>query len=469
MRHSYWFRRTPLFLIQILAIILILSTLAPAAHYPDQQYILEGADSLLFNADTTDIIPTQDGKGIQLKNDALNGSIILRAQSSDFPFDIGLPSWNGTAPGDAGGFRVFVRVPSSGGGWTPWLEVGYWKANLWSGDKNTSCNDGYINIDTGIFYDFKSQWQFKVEMKRNSTDVESPTLGLISFTASDERTTDQVNLTAIYNDNPDPIYIDTQHIWQYSVDDQIGGRICSPTSASMVLRSYDIPVDPYQFALDNLDPYYDIFGVWPRTVENASEHGLRGTVNRYRTWSETRPILESGGRVVMSVGSPLYPNGHLIMLAGFNDNGWPIVHDPARSDGYAYIHNKAQLSESWFNKGGVAYTFYLRDTSAVSTEIASESAPIGQFSLAQNYPNPFNGSTNFYYTVPKQSHVSLTIYNLRGELVTQIVDQPQSAGEYTLQWNGIDQQNRSLASGEYIYTLSMDRQIKHSGKLILLK
>jgi len=440
-----------------------------AEQYPDQQFILEGADSLLFNADTTNIIPTQDGKAIQLKDGALSGSIILRAQSSDFPFDIGLPSWNGTAPGNAGGFRVFLRVPASAGGWTPWLEVGYWKANLWPGDKITSCSDGYINIDTGIFYDFKSRWQFKVEMKRNSTDVESPTLGLISFTASDERTTDQVNITSIINDNPDPIYVDTQHIWQYSVDDQIGGRICSPTSASMVLRSYQIPVDPYQFALDNLDPYYDIFGVWPRTVENASEHGLRGTVNRYRTWSETLPILANGGRVVMSVGSPLYPNGHLIMLAGFNDDGWPIVHDPARSDGYAYIHNKAQLSESWFNKGGVAYTFYLRDTSAVSTEIATETGTVRQYSLIQNFPNPFNGSTNFYYTVPRMSHVVLKIYNLRGKLVTQIMDQTQSAGEYTIQWNGIDLHNRSLASGEYIYTLSLNKQIQQSGKLILLK
>jgi len=41
-----------------------------------------------------------------------------------------LPSWNGTAPGDNGSFRVMMRFPYLTG-WSPWLDVGYWKVDLW--------------------------------------------------------------------------------------------------------------------------------------------------------------------------------------------------------------------------------------------------------------------------------------------------------------------------------------------------
>ena len=90
-----------------------------------------------------------------------------------------------------------------------------------------------------------------------------------------------------------------------------------------------------------------------------AEFGLDGAVTRYRTWSEAREVLANGGRISMSVGPPLYP-GHLMMFAGFTSDGRPIVHDPAKSNGYSYIFNKTSLSQSWFAKGGVAYTFYFQ-------------------------------------------------------------------------------------------------------------
>jgi hypothetical protein len=88
-------------------------------------------------------------------------------------------------------------------------------------------------------------------------------------------------------------------------------------------------------------------------VQNAAEYGLDGAVTRYRTWSQARGVLANGGRIAMSVGLPLY-SGHLMMLAGFNTNGDPIVHDPAKSNGYSYVFNKNDLSHSWFDKE-VAY------------------------------------------------------------------------------------------------------------------
>jgi len=97
-------------------------------------------------------------------------------------------------------------------------------------------------------------------------------------------------MNAIVNDNPQAIFIPTDFVYQYGVDPVIGPDICSPTSVSMILKSYNIDVDPYQFALDTHDPYFDMFGIWPRVVQNASEFGLDGAVTRYRTWSEAREV-----------------------------------------------------------------------------------------------------------------------------------------------------------------------------------
>ena len=198
------------------------------------------------------------------------------------------------------------------------------------------------------------------------------------------------------------IFIPTEHYYQYALDPGIGGDICSPTSVSMVLKSYNIDVDPLQFAKDNYDTYWRMFGIWPKAVQNAAEYNLNGEVSRYRTWSEAYDVLAAGGRIVMSVGMPLY-TGHLMMLAGFDSQGNPLVHDPARKDGEGYKFDKTDLSKSWFNKGGVAYTFFLDSTTTTSVENENHVQVVKDFKL-NVYPNPFNPQTNIRFEAPEKNY-----------------------------------------------------------------
>lgn len=440
--------------------------------YPDQLYVVKGADSLLFNPEANyNMTAIQDGSGIQLADDAYSGFIVMESKSSIFPYDIGLPSWNGTAPGGNGGFRVLIRVPY-GNGWSPWLEVGYWKNNLWTGSKSTSFARGRIDIDTVVLYDFTDQWQFRIEMRRNSLDTPSPTITRLSYYISDDRTTQNINYTSILDDKPEPIFIPTTFLAQNSISDEYGGRICSPTSVSMILLSYDIEVDPLQFAMDTYDPYYGIFGVWPRVVQNASEFGLVGTVTRYRTWSEAWEVLANGGRIAMSIGQPLY-GGHLVMLAGFNENGDPIVHDPARTyDGYSHVFNKYQLSQAWFAKGGVAYTFYPTDSSAVSSVMLAEGENFRfseDFKLHPNFPNPFNAATTICYELKVQGFVELSIFNIRGELVTQLVADQRNPGAYRALWDGRNSYGQVVSTGAYIYRIRINNDHVKSKNLLFIK
>lgn len=91
-----------------------------------------------------------------------------------------------------------------------------------------------------------------------------------------------------------------------------------------------------------------------------------------------------------------------------------------------------------------------------------------EFGLAQNYPNPFNPETEITWQMPAAQHVSLTIYDLRGRLVTTLVDERKEVGNHTVRWNGRDDLNQPVASGIYFYRLQTERFCK-SGKAILMK
>lgn len=72
------------------------------------------------------------------------------------------------------------------------------------------------------------------------------------------------------------------------------------------------------------------------------------------------------------------------------------------------------------------------------------------FSLSQNYPNPFNPSTNFAFTLPEQSEVTLSVFNITGEEVAKVIDSKVlPAGNHSLEFNA-----SNLNSGVYLYRLS---------------
>ena len=68
--------------------------------------------------------------------------------------------------------------------------------------------------------------------------------------------------------------------------------------------------------------------------------------------------------------------------------------------------------------------------------------------LAQNVPNPFNPTTAIRFKVPMRGHVSLKVYNMRGEEVASVVDQEMPAGAYERSFSA-----SGLSSGTYMYRL----------------
>jgi hypothetical protein len=85
-----------------------------------------------------------------------------------------------------------------------------------------------------------------------------------------------------------------------------------------------------------------------------------------------------------------------------------------------------------------------------------------------NYPNPFNPETTITFYIPKHEQVKLDIYNIRGQKVKTLVDEPYESGIHQIVWEGKDKNDRRVSSGVYIYRLQTESYTA-TKKMMLLK
>lgn len=91
------------------------------------------------------------------------------------------------------------------------------------------------------------------------------------------------------------------------------------------------------------------------------------------------------------------------------------------------------------------------------------------YSVSQNYPNPFNASTVIKYSLPDNARVKIEIFNILGQKVKTLVDEVQTAGYKTVEWNGTNAQNRTVASGVYFYKIDMGGKHSEVKQMTMLK
>ncbi|MCK4641081.1 MAG: T9SS type A sorting domain-containing protein [Candidatus Marinimicrobia bacterium] len=92
-----------------------------------------------------------------------------------------------------------------------------------------------------------------------------------------------------------------------------------------------------------------------------------------------------------------------------------------------------------------------------------------RFVLEQNFPNPFNPTTEIRFSIQRSDNVTLTVYNMLGQMVTKAVYNNLQVGQYTYMWNGTDMHGNSVASGVYFYELQAGNQFRDIKKMVLMK
>ena len=137
--------------------------------------------------------------------------------------------------------------------------------------------------------------------------------------------------------------------------------------------------------------------------------------------------------------------------------------------GSVVLIGDGQMGASGFTYPNVADI--IRVTINGGTGVANESIDETpeRFVLHSNYPNPFNPTTTIRYELAAPGEVILTVYNVLGQRINQLVNTAQTAGVYEVAWDGRDAAGQTAASGVYLYRLSVDGRQSQSRMMTFLK
>jgi hypothetical protein len=137
-------------------------------------------------------------------------------------------------------------------------------------------------------------------------------------------------------------------------------------------------------------------------------------------------------------------------------------------EGADSVYIKFQLAtDGWIVNDG----WYLSDIKIIGYPYNPSSAlpKVQTFQLKNNYPNPFNPTTSIHFTILKATTVNLTIYNVLGQEVVQLISKKQyNVGNYKIEWNGANSHSQAVASGVYFYRLET-KGASQTKKMLLIR
>jgi hypothetical protein len=336
-----------------------------------------------------------DGGQLVLSPGAASGTWTSPVIDSASPFTRLVASWNADTPA-AGQVRVDVQVTSSGGGEpSDWYTLG-----IWAGDdealQRTSVRgqtDALGHVDTDTLVARASPfvgYVLRVTLERGSVDDASSSLRMLGAAVSETSFSASARTSARTGGDPVELAVPALsqeiHARQYPQWGGGGEAWCSPTSTEMVVEYWgrgpsarDLAwVDPaiadpsVDFAArSTYDAAYHGTGNWPFNTAYAARYGLEAFVTQLRSLAEAEQFVRAGVPLVASIASRPGEldgfvfaggtNGHLVVIAGFDANGNPIVNDPAAwSDASVRrVYDRAQFERVWQRgSGGTVYVIH---------------------------------------------------------------------------------------------------------------
>ena len=190
----------------------------------------------------------------------------------------------------------------------------------------------------------------------------------------------------------------------------------------------------------------------------SAKASFKEVVLKWKTQSE----LENQGfnlyRRILKTGQEDWSRINVSLILGQGNT--------SESTEYDYIDRDAAV--------GTKYEYMLESVSytgvKVQEKIIEVDVPVPtDYTLMGNFPNPFNPITNITFQLPEKSEVSIKIYDVRGNLVSEpALNRTFDAGEHFVTWNATDQFGQHVASGMYVY-LFQAGQFQKTGRMVLLK
>lgn len=209
-------------------------------------------------------------------------------------------------------------------------------------------------------------------------------------------------------------------------------------------------------------------------------------------------ILDMGVYIVNGDGPDLaiYEVGPSYLPAGSNDPFYVLGNDSNSVTGWVYLGNysgdicyvefdsvnatsvryiaifddnsRAATFHPWVTPGADIDAVEALNYQATKVSEKFENKNVTNFHLFQNYPNPFNPKTKIQYEIKNKSDVNLKIYNSLGQIVKTIIKENQEPGTYSIVWDGTNDNDELMPSGQYFYQLVQGDNIE-TKKALLLK
>lgn len=350
------------------------NTLGYPAGTVDDLIVVEGAQQLLKGARADNVKASADGSYVELADGAVAGSLNLQI-TTRFPFNEAIPSWNGYTPKDTG-FRVWMNPILADRTPCAWFDAGTWgKVSDELTTRVIPLNCGIYNIDTLLLNKLAGGTAVRFDLVRASADVPSPRIYLFALSYSNSSGNQQLarQFARPRGSVTQSVQQQVPYHSQVVKNEKWIGRICSPCSVAMALEKFGIPADTQTVAANLYDPAADAFGVWHRSIQGASQAGIRGYITRFRNWGEVADAMSKGYVICASirfqageVDDPMVKygrrkkgtEGHLVLLTGISPDGTVYIHDTASKDyGVNSKWKQDEFAKAWFDKGGVAYVF----------------------------------------------------------------------------------------------------------------
>jgi len=312
------------------------------------------------------------GKSITLDDNG-RATIEFATLRAPLKFNEALVSWNLNVPSDVS-YAVDLSVGARfDDNWSPWMLIDQAGPQPVDEKPNKRFDGGKVKVDY-----FVSQRRFdlvRVRIRLLARANRAITLPAPRVTVTLSDTTRRVDswqpqLPMVESPTKEAYTkrLPVPFRSQYTGRSELQGRICSPTSLSMVLAYHGIDKPTATVVDACLDPVHDIYGNWPRNIAAAFRLGAPGYLTRINDWAVVQQHIAAGRPVIASIrfdrpelikAAPYkMTNGHLIVICGFDEDGNVLVNDSAvrNPEEGRRAYDRDQLEAAWFGgSGGVAY------------------------------------------------------------------------------------------------------------------
>ncbi|SVA72075.1 uncharacterized protein METZ01_LOCUS124929 [marine metagenome] len=220
----------------------------------------------------------------------------------------------------------------------------------------------------------------------------------------------------------------------------------------------------------NTEDFVELYNFGTDTI-NINGWGFSDTNGQVATTAPDTNIAPEGFIVLWFTGdttgfpeidSKLSPDGETIYIA--DSDGNPII-------SYDFGPQTDDISYGRFPDGSESWTYFSSPTPGApnieSLQLQNELIP-KSFTVFPAYPNPFNPVTTLSYDIPNKGFVDVTVYDMMGRAIKNLVRSDQSYGYNSIKWNATNNQNQIVPAGVYIYKIEFGKLVV-TRKMILLK